>query len=272
MTSEVQGALLFTPADRPDRFARGDASSGGRLILDLEDAVAPEAKPAARSAVAAWFSGGHRSFVRVNAPSTPFFAQDVEALGRLLITDVIVPKVESADQVRQARSVWRDARIYPLVESAMGLRNVDEIAKAPRVVQLVLGALDLHADMGVTFPSAVLLQHARLTLAIASRAAGIAPPIDTPHPSVTDLDAVARDARDAAGCGFFAKLCIHPCQVPVVDKAFAPPDEEIAWAREVVDVAAGGGVVSVRGRMVDAPVVLSARRTLARAGLGSRGG
>lgn len=263
----VQGALLFTPADRPDRFAKGDAASRGRLILDLEDAVAPASKPAARAAVAAWFSEGHRSFVRINSPSTPFFAEDVQALGRLDITDVILPKVEGAEHVRQARYVWRDARVYPLVESALGLRNADEIARAPGVAQLVFGALDMHADLGVGFPSAALLQHARITLAIASRAAGIAPPIDTPHPAVGDPDAVARDTKEAVGCGFAAKLCIHPAQVAVVDKAFAPSDEELSWAREVVEAAGGKGVVMVRGRMVDAPVVLSAQRTLARAGL-----
>jgi citrate lyase subunit beta / citryl-CoA lyase len=266
-TQAVQGALLFTPADRPDRFAKGDAASSGRLILDLEDAVAPSSKPAARAAVAAWFSEGHRSFVRINSPSTPFFAEDIEALGRLDITDVIVPKVESAEHVRQARYVWRDARIYPLVESALGLRNVDEIAKASGVAQLVFGALDLHADLGVSFPSAALLQQARITLALASRAAGIAPPIDTPHPAVGDPDAVARDAKDAMSCGFAAKLCIHPAQVAVVDEAFAPTDDELAWAREVVEAVGQKGVVMVRGRMVDAPVVLSARRTIARAGL-----
>ncbi len=269
MTNEaqgVQGALLFTPADRPDRFGKGETSSRGRLILDLEDAVAAEAKPDARSAVAAWFGGGHSSFVRVNAPSTPLFAQDVGALGRLLITDVVVPKVESAEHVRQVRSVWRGARIYPLIESAVGLRNIHEIAQGPGVAQLMLGALDLHADLGVRFPDAALLTHARLALVIASRAAGIAPPVDTPHPAIADTDAVARDARDAAACGFVAKLCIHPAQIAVVDHAFLPSEEELVWAREVI-AASGAGAVLVRGRMVDAPVVLSARRTLARAAL-----
>lgn len=270
MTSEaqgVQGALLFTPADRPDRFAKGQASSRGRLILDLEDGVADESKPAARSAVAAWFSGGHSSFVRVNGPATPFFAQDVETLERLLITDVVLPKVESAAHLEQARGVWGGARIYPLIETAVGLRNIHEIARGPGVSQLMLGALDLHADLGVTFPNSALLSHARLALVIASRAAGLAPPVDTPHPAIAENDAVACDAQDAAACGFVAKLCIHPTQVAVVDRAFLPSEAQLAWAREIVAAASGGGVVLVRGRMVDAPVVLSARRTLARAEL-----
>ncbi|MBK6006866.1 CoA ester lyase [Ramlibacter ginsenosidimutans] len=264
----MRGAVLFTPGDRPERFDKGWAASRGRLILDLEDAVAPERKAAARAAVAAWARGsGRRPLVRVNAIASPFFAEDRAALAGLALGGMVIPKVEHANDLDTVHANWPAVDLFPLIETPRGLEEAVAIGCAPGVRQLLLGALDLHADCGIAFPHPALVAHARLRLVLASRTSGIAAPVDSPHPSVAEPAAAADDARAAAALGFAAKLCIHPGQVDAVDEAFRPSPEELAWAREVLDAAgAGTGAVQVRGRMVDAPVIASARAILERAG------
>jgi citrate lyase subunit beta/citryl-CoA lyase len=262
----LHGAVLFTPGDRAERFDKGWAASEGLLILDLEDAVTPEGKPGARAGVSRWVRDtGRLPLVRVNAADTPSFAEDCAALAGLRFRGVIVPKVEDPASLEPVRAAWPGTDIFPLVESPSGLENAAEIARTTGVRQLMLGALDLHASCGVEFPQPALMEHARLRLMLASRIAGIAPPVDSPHPGVRDLEELVLDTRAAVALGFAAKLCIHPAQVAPVNAAFEPSPEQLAWAREVlaaVESQAGVGAVQVRGRMVDAPVVASARHIL----------
>ena len=208
--------------DRPERFDKGWTASGGQLILDLEDAVSLERKAEAREAVANWLSvSGHRPLVRLNSTDSPCFRQDCAALAGLAVAGLVVPKVNAAfdlDAVRGHRPV---AALFPLIESPQGLESATEIARAPGVCQLVLGALDLHAECGIEFPHPALLEHARLRLALASRVAGIPAPVDTAHPAVRDLEEVACDAQAAARLGFAAKRYIHPAQLDSVNRPFA---------------------------------------------------
>ena len=262
----LRGAVLFTPGDRAERFEKGWAASAGQLILDLEDAVTPERKATAREAVATWVRGsGHRPLVRLNATDSPFFAQDCAALGALAVAGLIVPKVNYAADLAAVRAVWPATALFPLIESAQGLESAAEIARAPNVCQLLLGGLDLHADCGILFPHPALLEHARLRLVLASRMGDLAAPVDSPNPAVRELEQVSTDAQAAARLGFAGKLCIHPAQLGAVNAAFRPTEDQLTWAREVLAAAeSGAGALQLRGQMVDAPVVASARAILGR--------
>ena len=262
----LYGPVLFTPADRPDRFDKGRDASHGSLILDLEDGVGPANKQAARDAAREWLGRGNAALVRVNAVDTAAFGDDVAALASARgFTAIVIPKTQSAADVDKVARAWPGAALFPLIESPQGLARLGEIAAARGVVQLMLGALDMHAALGMRFPQADFIAYCRIQLALASALARLAPPVDSPFPGFKDPDAVARDAQAAAGLGFAAKLCIHPAQLEPVRNAFMPTAEELAWAREVEAAAASGGAVSVRGAMVDAPVVSSARQLLERA-------
>ncbi len=258
------GAVLFTPGDRPERFEKGWKASRGALILDLEDAVAADRKAGARDAVAAWIASGSRPLVRINAVSSPEFTRDAERLSRVPLSAIVIPKADCAADVEAVHKIWPSASLYPLIESPSGLAKIHEIARHPDVKQLLFGALDLHAACGMAFPQQAFLDYCRIQLVLASKMAGIPAPVDTPYPGFKDGTAVANDASTAAKLGFNAKLCIHPAQLEPVNAAFRPSEEEVRWAREVVDASKGGGAAVVRGAMVDAPVISSARQILAR--------
>jgi citrate lyase subunit beta/citryl-CoA lyase len=268
--------FLFVPADRPERHARALATGAGGVIVDLEDAVAPERKAAAREALADSFiglpaAGRGRLLVRINASETPWHADDLVAVGGLvaqgLIAGVVLPKAERADDLRRlAEAVGAKGLLVPLVESAAGLAALDEFAIAPQVLRLAFGNLDFQADLGLACDAdEAELVPVRLAILLASRRAGLPAPIDGVTPDWRDAQRLAADTARARRGGFGAKLCIHPDQVAPVHAALGPSNDELAWARRVTDAiqAAGGGVISLDGRMVDAPVVRLAQRLLA---------
>jgi citrate lyase subunit beta/citryl-CoA lyase len=269
-------AFLFVPADRPERHARALATGAGGVIVDLEDAVAPERKMAAREALAASFAAlpdmdRQRLLVRVNAAGTPWHdddcAQAAALVARGLIAGVVLPKAErAADLSRLAQAIGPQGVLVPLIESAAGLAAVDELAAASQVLRLAFGNLDFQADLGMACDAdEAELVPVRLALVLASRRAGLSAPIDGVTPDWRDAARLAADTARARRGGFGAKLCIHPDQVVPVHAALGPSADELAWARRVVDAirASGGGVVSLDGRMVDAPVVRLAERLLA---------
>jgi citrate lyase subunit beta/citryl-CoA lyase len=156
-----------------------------------------------------------------------------------------------------------------MIETAIGLDHLREIANSNQVIRLALGNLDLQADLGmVCDPQETELQTARYQIVLASRVAQIAPPIDGVTPSTDDVVRIQDDAERAKRMGFGGKLCIHPKQVGIVKAAFMPSEEEVAWAKRVIDAdkASKGGAVKLDGRMIDRPVVLLAQRTIAVAG------
>jgi citrate lyase subunit beta/citryl-CoA lyase len=269
-------AFLFVPADRPERHARALATGAGGVIVDLEDAVAPERKAAAREALATSFAAlpvadRQRLLVRVNATGTPWHDDDYAQVGALvaqgLIAGVVLPKAErAADLSRLAGAVGPRGLLVPLIESAAGLAAVDELAAGPQVLRLAFGNLDFQADIGLACDAdEAELVPVRLALLLASRRANLPAPIDGVTPDWRDAQRLAADTARARRGGFGAKLCIHPDQVAPVHAALGPSADELAWARRVVDAirASGGGVVSLDGRMVDAPVVRLAERLLA---------
>ncbi|MCB1502976.1 MAG: CoA ester lyase [Bauldia sp.] len=258
-------APLFVPADRPERFVKAAASGADAVILDLEDAVAPAAKDAARAALAAALPEA-AIVVRVNAAGTPWHGADLALLDTLPAVGAMLPKAEDPAAVAGlARRLGEGRRLIPLIETALGLHHAAAIAAVPGVTQLAFGPADYRNDVGCDdSPEALLL--ARSTLVLASRLGGIAAPLDGPCFDFRDPEATAGEAHHAKSLGFGGKLCIHPAQVPAVRAAFRPGAAEIDWARRVVAAGGGGGAAAVDGAMIDAPVLARARRILADAG------
>ncbi|SDV47220.1 HpcH/HpaI aldolase/citrate lyase family protein [Chitinasiproducens palmae] len=260
--------MLFVPADRPERFEKALASGADAVILDLEDAVAPDRKPYARQRLIDWLGPGHSVLVRINAPGTPWFGDDVR-LGRMPgVAGIVLPKADSrADVLAVVRQVADGLAVYPLIESAKGMRNVQQIAAAPSVRQLVFGSIDFCADLRMDLRNHELNQF-RAQLALASRVAGIEPPIDGVTTAIDQDDLVRVETVEARRWGFAGKLCIHPRQVAVVNQAFLPNQAERDWAARVIAAfaAAHGAAVAVDGKMVDRPVVQRAQAILDAAG------
>jgi citrate lyase subunit beta/citryl-CoA lyase len=268
MTAALARTLLFVPGDRPERFDKAAAAGADLVVLDLEDAVAPDAKDRARDDVVGWLrSTDAPAAVRVNAAGTPWHDRDLAALrdvGRAVT--VVLPKAEDVASVAAVVDALTGADgVVALLETARGVLRADAIAAVPGVVRLALGTYDLAAELAVDPDDPSAMAAARGGLVLASAAAGLAGPVDGVTGDVRDADRLVADVRRAVALGFAGKLCIHPAQVGPTAAAFAPGDDELAWASRVVDAAesAGDGVILVDGRMVDRPVVDRARRLLA---------
>jgi len=265
-------ALLFCPADRPERFGKA-ADRSDAVILDLEDAVAPADKPGAREAILEQAGIGglepSRTIVRVNPVGTPEFDLDLEALAKTPYRTVMLAKAESAEQLRSLEGY----QVIALCETAAGIVNASAIAAEPNVVGLMWGAEDLLASLGGLSSRnddggyrAVAL-HSRSAVLLAAKAAG-KEAIDSVYVNIPDLEGLLAESRDAIFSGFGAKACIHPNQVAVVREAYAPTPEVIAQATELLEAAAsaGTGVFQFKGKMIDGPILKHAEATLRRAG------
>lgn len=266
--------FLFVPGTRPERFTKALDSGASGVVLDLEDAVAEEDKETARSAIrTAWptFTAEQklRLVIRTNAPGSKFYSSDLILAQELNVGCLLIPKSESQDQINGVALVLPNTAIIPMIETAIGLEQLRPIANSNQVIRLALGNLDLQADLGMTCdPQETELQVARYQIVLASRLAQIAPPIDGVTPSTEDFSRITDDAQRAKRMGFGGKLCIHPKQVALVKTAFMPTDQELAWAHRVIeaDNNSHGGAIKLDGRMIDRPVVILAKRTVALAG------
>jgi citrate lyase subunit beta/citryl-CoA lyase len=261
----IARTFLFVPGARPERFAKALAAGAHEVIIDLEDAVAPADKARAREAVAGALPLAQRVLVRINGAGTAWFDDDARLCAQAGIGGVVVPKAEDPVAIERVRSLaGRDLAIYPLVETALGIWNAPDVARAPGVERLLFGSIDFQLDLALADDELV---YARSRLALVSRVAGLAAPVDGVTAAFDDAAALARDVERARRLGFGGKLCIHPKQVAFVNAAFAPTSDELAWARRVVaaDAAARGGAVAVDGKMVDRPVLLRALEVLAAA-------
>lgn len=258
---------LFVPGDRPDRFPKAVSSGADQVLIDLEDGVADGRKVVAREAAARWLGSDGRAWVRVNAAGTPWHDDDLALAGLPGCAGVVLPKAESAlDVDRASEAAGGPGRVVALVETAVALVDLPALARARGMALLALGNLDLARDLGCE-PEHEPLLHARSSLVVASRAAGLPAPVDGVTLETTDETAVTRDARAAARLGFGGKLCIHPAQVAAVSAAFLPSAEQVVWAERISAAVADedGGPIVVDGQMVDRPVVLRAHAILDRA-------
>jgi citrate lyase subunit beta/citryl-CoA lyase len=258
-------ALLFCPADRPDRYAKALAAADA-VILDLEDAVAPANRPAGREALVASELDPDRVIVRINELGTDDAVADLAALARTAYRRIMVPKADAR------LVVPKGFEVIALCESAAGVVAAPELAN--RVAALMWGAEDLVASLGGTSSRLAdgtyrdVARTARANVLLAAGAAGI-PAIDTVHLDIADLEGLRAEATDAAASGFAATACIHPSHVAVIREAYAPTPEQVAWATRVLDAAAGQpGVFRFEGGMVDGPVLRHAEAVLRRAPAG----
>jgi citrate lyase subunit beta / citryl-CoA lyase len=254
-------SLLFVPGDRPERFAKAEASGADGVILDLEDAVAASNKDAARSHVAAWLAAGGVGTVRINAVDTPWFGDDLSLIGES--ATVMLPKASVEGVAAVVAALGDQTRVVVLLETASGILDAASICRSPNVIRAAFGSIDLSTEVGVEPDDREALLHARSLAVLASAAGGIAPPLDGVTTDVTSAEPARADAAYAARMGFGGKLCIHPMQVAAVNASFDPGPGQIAWAREAL-AAAGKGAVKVGGHMIDAPVLERARRIIAR--------
>lgn len=253
-------APLFVPASRPERFAKAAASAADAVILDLEDAVPPADKDAARSALTAAFTD-KPVIVRINARGTPWHADDLAAIEALPIAAVMVPKVETAEDVR---ALGTRHSVIALVETVRGVAAARAIAGEGRPLRIAFGSVDYAADLGCAHER-IALAAARAEILIASRLGDLPRPLDGVTTGIADLDAVLSDALHARTLGFGGKMCIHPAQLLPVLEGFRPSAAELDWAERVL--ASGDGAVMVDGAMIDAPVRARARAMLDRVGL-----
>lgn len=269
-------SLLFVPGDRPERMAKAAGLGADALILDLEDAVSPENKPRAREAVAAFLCEPRRvtTFVRINPLDSELAEDDLAAVLSAGPDGVVMPKAEGAASLARLDAMLSgDIAILPIAsETAAAIFTLGTYGGVtPRLCGLTWGAEDLpaaigaatarEADGGYTAP----YQLARSLTLFGAHAAGV-PAIETVYPEFRDLDGLAAYAARGRRDGFAGMMAIHPTQVPVINAAFTPSEEEVAHARRIVAAFAenpGAGALQLDGRMIDAPHLKAARRLLA---------
>ncbi|WNC92707.1 CoA ester lyase [Paraburkholderia sp. FT54] len=268
MSVALPRSYLFVPGNRPERFDKAHAAGADAVILDLEDAVQPDEKPAARAAALAAVSGDalRPAWVRINSSDTPWFNEDVVALaGQPGVAGIVLPKAETREQIETVLATAHSAlSVLPIVETARGFANLAVLCAAPRVQRIVFGTLDFQIDLGIDGDGEELHLF-RSQIVLASRLAGIGAPVDGVSTTLTDTNAIEADARRGRRFGFGGKLCIHPRQIDAVHRAYAWSEADKAWAQRVLAAVetSHGAAVAVDGKMVDMPVILKARRIVA---------
>ena len=257
---------LYVPGDRPPIVAKALAAGADVVVVDLEDAVAPDRKDYARAATAELLSEPQLTVhVRVNALDTPWAADDLRTLAPLPgVSGLRLPKVTSAEEVVAVAEKARDLPLYALLETALGIERAFAIAAAHSSVHgIALGEADLRGDLGVRDDAG--LDWSRSRVIVAARAAGLAPPSQSVHPDIRDLEGLAASCAHGRALGFLGRAAIHPRQLPVIESAFLPTNEEIEEAETIVKAAMReeGAQALPDGRFIDAAVVAAAQRTLA---------
>lgn len=271
MTAPPLRSYLFVPATRPDRIVKAQASGAGAVIVDLEDAVAPQDKTRARDALAQARSNGQGLLVRINAAETEWFDDDLRTCAALGVDGIVLPKAEHVEQIRLAAArLGSGAIVLPIIESARGYAALAGLCAEPQVPRVAFGSIDFQLDLGIEGEDEQLA-YFRSGIVLASRLAGRQAPVDGVTVEIDDAERLRADTLRGKRMGFGAKLCIHPRQVATVNACYAPSADEIAWARRIVDAAAAAGnaAVAVDGRMVDRPVIVKAERILSEAGGGA---
>jgi citrate lyase subunit beta/citryl-CoA lyase len=277
-------SFLFAPGNHARRAEKALTLPADAVILDLEDAVAISEKPATRGLVTGTFGQPRRGklYVRVNAYSTEWCYADIVAIALAGLDGIILPKVESADQLRSVDWLLANLErerglpaggidLVPIIETAIGMSAVGSIAgSGSRTKRLAFGAGDYTLDLGMVWSrDESELLPARAAVVMASRAAGIEPPLDTVWADLRDAEGFARSAACAAALGFQGKMCIHPDQIAVTNTAFSPSEQQLAWAKRVVaafDEAEAKGLASIQldGQFIDYPIVQRARQVASR--------
>jgi citrate lyase subunit beta / citryl-CoA lyase len=254
---------LFVPATRMDRFAKASRSGADAVIVDLEDAVAPDAKAKARASLLRDMPQHPECpvLVRINAADSAHFDADVDACRGLPLVAIVLPKTEDP-KVCADLSAHTGLPVVGLIESARGLHHVHAVAQA--CGHLAFGSIDFAADLGLAHDQAPLL-FARAQIILAARLNGQAAPWDGVTMAVNDEAAILQDCRHSVAMGFGGKLIIHPAQIAPARRGFAPTQQERDWAERVLEATrASVAAIKVDGQMIDAPVIKRAEAILAR--------
>jgi citrate lyase beta subunit len=283
----LRRSFLFVPGSEERKLAKAPSLGADALILDLEDAVAPARKADARTQVRAFLRGRNDQdiewLIRLNGFGTPYFEADLEASVRAGPDALIIPKVDSPKVLQLIDAHLTEAerasacppgttKLFALIESARGILNAHAIATAtPRLLGLMLGHVDLSADLGIRAGRGDegIVYHARCQLVLAARAAGVEA-VDTIFLNIQDHEGLRAEAAQAAALGFAGKLAIHPAQLPIVHEAFTPSAERVRQAERILEAwrrveAEGRGVCTLDGDLIERPVVEAERRVLERA-------
>lgn len=275
--------MLFTPANDLRKAGKALMSDADAAVLDLEDAVALSEKMNARAALKEALVLPRKGdvFIRVNSAQTDFILGDLLAAVTRGVKGIVLAKSESAEEVRRVDWLMEQIEaerglpsgvleMIPFIESANAIMNVYSIASAcPRVSRMFFGGVDYVLDIGTSFSKGGSeIFYARSQLVVASRAAGIEPPIDTVYPDFKDIEGMVDDAKAVRQMGFQGKLAIHPGQVGPLNEVFMPTAGELAWAEKVVAAfdeseAKGQAVLQVDGKMIEYPIANRARRVMA---------
>lgn len=258
-------SYLFVPGNRPELFQKALESGADAVIIDLEDAVAPQDKELARSLVADWIGSSSQVYIRVNAADTCWYEQDIAAFAHHpCVAGLVVPKASNSRDLNAIAALGHaDLVLLPMIESAAGFASMQEITSSRSVQRLLFGTIDFQVDLGTQCED-VELNSFRAQITLASVLAGIGSPIDGVTTALDDFAAIEAAGKMAKRFGFGGKLCIHPRQVAPVHEAFKPTDEECEWARRVLVAAqvSKGGVTVLDGAMIDLPVIIKAKAIL----------
>ena len=282
----MRRSMLFLPGNNPNMLINGNCLGSDAIIFDLEDAVSPAEKDAARILVRNTMRymdfRGCETIVRINSIDTAFWKKDIDQILPCRPNLILLPKTGSAEDVLEADAYItaleeklgfekNTVGLMPLIETAMGVENAFSIASATkRVKALFLGAEDLTADLQCKrTKEGREIEYARTRLVVAARAAGV-DVYDTPFTDVNDDEGIWTDAQLAKALGFTGKASISPRHVEVINSVFSPTQQEVDYAYEVMEAiemakAQGKGAIALRGKMIDAPIVARAERTIAMA-------
>lgn len=265
MQNPTMRSALFVPGNRPERFGKAFVSGTDIVIVDFEDSVEEEQKAKARANLIDFLNDDTtaRVWVRVNMAGHAEHEADLEMCRHPGVDGIFLPKAESVEQVLRVTTTGK--QVIPIVESARGLDELPSMARVQGVVRLTYGRLDLGLDLGLTvtsFGAERMFDHVRFALLLQTRLAGLAAPLESVFSNIEDSERLQHYARTAGNMGFAGMLCIHPKQVPIVHTALAPSEEELAWARRIIEAADGRGAFKLDGEMIDAPVMARAKQFL----------
>ena len=259
-------SFLFVPGDRPERFAKAAASGAHAVIIDLEDAVAPDAKASARRHIIAYLDehDSRSVLVRINDAESSYFEDDLLLSSHPKIAGVILPKANERHTIELAHRL--NQPVWPLLETVQGVSEARSLALAPNIGRLLLGTIDLSLEMGLQMDhpgGQAMLDQARFALVSASCLAGIAAPVDGVFADLDDMHGLAAAAQYARATGMGGMMCIHPRQIEHVHEGFAPHAVDLEWAEAVIEASLHEkSSFRFRGQMVDKPVLDRARRIL----------
>ncbi|MCB1192884.1 MAG: CoA ester lyase [Leptospiraceae bacterium] len=279
--TRLRRTLLFVPGADPKRFSKAIESGADTILFDLEDSVSIELKVEARKNVVGELQNRSNQnvelAVRINAPSTPYFQEDLEEVVKAGADAILIPKSENPGVLNSiAKDILeksgKDIKVLALVETALGVTQVNSIASLESKIDAIcFGHADFSLDMGLTNSDASkgVIYHARCSIAIAARAYKISP-IDNVCLAVKDEEAFRQDVAIGISLGFEGKLCIHPTQARIANEMYTPTDDQIGYANRVLDgwnkaQLEGKGVFTLDNKMVDAPIVALQNKILNRA-------